>query len=332
MKKLVAAIILLTFTSCSEDVPVKQAAGWTIYNTSNSALSSDQIQAIVIENDIKWVGTPAGLTRIDGDQWSTFTTANASLPSDFITSIAVDKSGNTWVGTDKGLGKYDGTVWSVSEKFANQFITKLHYDSRSNILWIGTDKGLGKYDGIAWERYDDPESALMDMYVSSLATASDGTLWMGSFDHFAFVGRLLKYDGDSWTSYKLDQRNLNSCFPDVLAVDSENVVWMGVKGTMGGMVVRIDGDRWDIYNRFTSAHFGGGGITAITLADNVKWITSSTGITCYDNTTWRSFTKTNSGLPDDHILTMVIDKAGNKWFGTLTNGLVVWADGAKSKR
>jgi ligand-binding sensor domain-containing protein len=100
---------------------------------------------------------------------------------------------------------------------------------------------------------------------------------------------------------------------------------------MGGMIVRIDGDTWDIYNRFTSEHLGGGGITAITVAEKTKWITSSTGITCYDNTTWSSFTKTNSGLPDDHILTMAIDSAGNKWFGTLTNGLVFWKDISNSK-
>ncbi len=323
--------MLFSFASCTDEAPVKQAVDWTIYNTSSSILHSDQIQAIVIENDIKWIGTPAGLTRIEGDQWSTFTTLNTSLPSDFISSIAVDKSGSTWVGTDKGLARYDGTAWSVIEKFANQFITKLLYDNRTNILWIGTDKGLCRYDGITWERYDDPGSTLMDLYVSSLATASDGTLWMGSFDHFAFIGRLLKYDGNTWTSYRLDQRNLNSCFPDVLTIDSENVLWMGVKGTMGGMLVRIEGDTWDIYNRFTSDHIGGGGITAIALADKTKWITSSTGITCYDNTTWTSYTKNNSELPDDHILTMAIDKTGNKWFGTLTNGLVVWSDGAKSK-
>jgi ligand-binding sensor domain-containing protein len=193
-------------------------------------------------------------------------------------------------------------------------------------LWIGTDKGLARYDGATWERYDDPESTLMDMYVSSLAVGSNGTLWMGSFDHFAFVGRLLKYEDGTWTSYKLDQYNLNSSFPDVLAVDSENVLWMGIKGTMGGMVVRIQGETWDIYNRFNANCFEGGGVTSITLANNKKWITSATGVTSFDNNTWNCYTKINSGIPDDHILTMAIDNYGNKWLGTLTHGFVVWQD------
>ena len=289
-------------------------------------LPGNQVQAIAIDNDVKWLGTPEGLAKMEGDQWSTYTTLNTPLPSDFITAITIDKIGNAWIGTDKGLAKYDGKTWLVCEKLTNHFITKLQYHDLTNTLWVGTDKGLVRYDGTNWERYDDPMSTLLDIYVSSLAVESDGTLWMGSFDHFAFVGRLLKYDGNTWTSYKLDQRDLNSSFPDALVIDSEGVLWMGVKGTMGGMLVRIQGETWDIYNRFNAACFEGGGVTSITLSHNTKWITSATGVASFDGSSWNCFTKTNSELPDDHILTMAIDQQGNKWFGTLTDGLVVWQD------
>jgi ligand-binding sensor domain-containing protein len=325
MEKLILAIFLVLILSCTDEAVVKQSH-WNIYKTDNSMLPSNQVQAIAIENDIKWIGTPEGLTRIEGDQWVTYTSLNSLLPSKFITAIAADNAGNTWIGTDKGLSRFDGSKWTVVEKLTNQFITKLQYHYPTNTLWIGTDKGLVKYDGTTWERYDDPGSTLMDMYVSSLAVESNGTLWMGSFDHFAFVGRLLKYEDNTWTSYKLDQRDLNSCFPDVLTIDAEDVLWMGIKGTMGGMVVRIQGETWDIFNRFNADCFEGGGVTSIVLADNKKWITSATGLTSFDNIAWNCFTKTNSELPDDHILTMAIDSDGNKWMGTLTHGLIVWLD------
>ncbi len=325
MEKLILAIFLLFISSCVDHTVVKQSQ-WNIYNTGNSILPSNQVQAIAIKNNVKWIGTAEGLTRIEEDQWITYTPLNSSLPSAFITSIAVDNTGNTWIGTDKGLARYDGTKWSVCDKLLNQFITKLVYHDATHTLWIGTDKGLARYDGTTWERYDDPGSTLMDMFVSSLAVGSNGTLWMGSFDHFAFVGRLLKYEKGTWTSYKLDQHNLNSSFSDVLVIDSEDVLWMGIKGTMGGMVVRIQGEKWDIYNRFTADCFEGGGVTSITLAANKKWITSATGLTSFDNSTWNCYTKINSGLPDDHILTMAIDNDDNKWLGTLTHGLVVWQD------
>jgi len=61
--------------------------------------------------------------------------------------------------------------------------------------------------------------------------------------------RLLKFNGLNWTSFRLDERGLPSSFPDALAIDEENVIWMGVKGTMGGMLVRIQGENWKVFNR-----------------------------------------------------------------------------------
>src|SRR6478735_10910668 len=98
MGKRILPLVLLFIVSCSDENVVEQPHS-NRYNTDNSILPSNQIQAITIANHVKWIGTPEGVSKIDGTHWSTYTTLNSSLPSDFITSIAVDKAGNVWVGT-----------------------------------------------------------------------------------------------------------------------------------------------------------------------------------------------------------------------------------------
>jgi ligand-binding sensor domain-containing protein len=73
---------------------------WTVYNTSNSGLPGNYVQAIAIdEGGNKWIGTDGGLAKFDGVNWTVYKTSNSGLPSNWVTSIAIDGQGNKWIGT-----------------------------------------------------------------------------------------------------------------------------------------------------------------------------------------------------------------------------------------
>jgi ligand-binding sensor domain-containing protein len=77
---------------------------WTVYNTSNSGLPSNDVRAIAIDGQgNKWIGTPnGGLAKFDGVNWTVYNTSNSGLPSNSVHAIAIDEQGNKWIGTFGG--------------------------------------------------------------------------------------------------------------------------------------------------------------------------------------------------------------------------------------
>lgn len=303
---------------------------WLVYNTANSALPDNQVQALTIDNkDVLWIGTANGLTRFDGSQWTTYTTNNAAIPSSFITALATGANGTVWIGTNKGLAQYDGTHWTLYDSTTvqgNLAISRMFFDTKTSVLWAGTEKGLLRFDGATWTRYDDSNSGLVEDLVRSVTVDKNGTLWVGTFDHFKFLGRLWKFDGTNWSTTRLDLKELPSSFPDALTVDRNNVLWLGVKGTTGGAIVRIEGDRWEVL-RATDSPWLHGGVSSLVFEDTTAWIGGGSGLVMYDGENWMGFNSTTSGLPDDYVSSVALDSKGNKWVGTIRGGVGVYKSG-----
>jgi hypothetical protein len=78
---------------------------WTQYNTENSGLIGDTIQAITLDHEGKlWVGTTEGLSMFYADNWTNYTMDNSGLPENHITSLASDGAAKLWIGTaESGL-------------------------------------------------------------------------------------------------------------------------------------------------------------------------------------------------------------------------------------
>jgi sugar lactone lactonase YvrE len=125
---------------------------WTVYNTLNSGLPDNDINALAIDNaGNKWIGTcSGGLAKFDGVNWTVYDTSNSGLPNDWVNAIAIDNSGNKWIGTyGGGLVKFDGENWTVyntsNSGLPSNFVWAIVIDNAGN-KWIGTyDGGLAVY-------------------------------------------------------------------------------------------------------------------------------------------------------------------------------------------
>ena len=68
------AFVLISFFNIYSQNPE-----WVVYNTSNSGLPSDTVNAIAIDgNGNKWIGTyDRGLAKFDGTNWTVYDTSNS---------------------------------------------------------------------------------------------------------------------------------------------------------------------------------------------------------------------------------------------------------------
>lgn len=82
----------------------------TLFNTANTSqgLVNDFVQALAIDRNFIWVGTIAGLSRLDRNNgiWKSFTmeSTQGGLISNQIQALKIDLQGRLWVGTPKSMG------------------------------------------------------------------------------------------------------------------------------------------------------------------------------------------------------------------------------------
>ncbi len=68
--------------------------------TENSSLASNMIYTITADQFGNiWAGSPFGVSKWDGTNWSLIDSSNSALQANDITSIAIDRDGSKWFGT-----------------------------------------------------------------------------------------------------------------------------------------------------------------------------------------------------------------------------------------
>lgn len=327
MKRLLSMLLLIAglLAGCKNDPEEitnrPEEKDWVIYNTANSELPDDQINALAIDKkDVKWIGTANGLVRLEGTGWTVYNPDNSGLPSAIIQALAVEENGAVWVGTDQGAARFDGTNWAIyrtdNSALENNGITSIVHDSQRKITWIGTEKNLAKFDGSKWESLD-----LADNLIISLAVDKNGALWAGTFNHFAFIGSISKYDQGKWTVSRLDLKGYPSTFPFALAVDNQNAVLAVLGGTSVKSVVRISDGYWQEIVRPEKAT----GLKAILLEGDRIWVGGNT-LALFGNAAAECLTVPESGSA---ISVMALDSKGRKWLGTVFGGLAVYQKSLK---
>jgi len=312
--------LMIAATGCSKDEknvitgPDIPETEWILYNTGNSKLADNQVNALVIDkNDVKWAGTAKGLVRIQGETWTAFNSANSPLPSEYISALAVENNGTVWIGTDKGLARFDGKNWSVytsqNSVLTNNTITCLAHDDKHGNTWIGTDDGLVKADkDNKWEHIDVGDNTLL-----SLAVDQNGALWAGIFKPFIFKGQINKYENGKWTFHHLHDMGYPSAFPYDLEVDKNNAVLGVLAGTAAKSVIRISNNGYQEISKPDNVR----GLKTILLQGDKIWVGGSS---------LSLFGSKNSALltipgQETLIQTMALDSKGRIWMGTILGGL-----------
>jgi len=117
---------------------------------------------------------------------------NVAYNPNYIIALEVDQTGQVWAGTwGGGLSRFDGSKWtnySTFEGLPGNHVFMLHQDDKRQ-LWIGTNKGLALWQNGKFKVMT-VSDGLFDSNVFSMATAMDGSKWIGSYGGVAHLRAL----------------------------------------------------------------------------------------------------------------------------------------------
>jgi len=248
-----------------------------------------------------WIGTPDGLNRYDGRKFKIFKHSiddPNSLGANSVQALWEDKSGVLWIGTlGGGLNKYNPEQENFtryvnpydSSKLANSIITI--YEDKSGILWIGMHHGgLNMFDSksekfITYKNIPDDSTSISNNIIWTISEDSKGNLWIGTVG-----GGLNKFNRENktFTRYLHNPKDPTSLsHNEVVNIreDKSGAIWVSTSG--GGL------------NKFTYKDD-----KQLPLFKHLK----------YDQ-------NNPSGLPNNYIDYMLIDKNNVMWIGTEQGGL-----------
>ncbi len=279
------------------------------HNTVSSVIQS--------QNGYIWAGTPSGLVRFDGVQFTLFNRSNIpSLQNDRITSLYEDMHQILWIGTDGGgLRSYSQGTWkeyTTRDGLSNNHVRAITGDL-GGALWVGTDFGLNRLADGKCETFT-TDNGLYDNIVTALAADLQQRVWIGTLRGGLAVWKAGKLEPVAGRQGVLQ----HSVFS--LAVDARGRVWMG---TMQGVFV-LNPDNLEVM------YIPGTAYTPIPALlchpQTVSWIgTMADGLKRLRQNTLASYSS-EDGFPDDYIHALIADRSGNLWIGTDTGGLIQMLD------
>jgi len=144
------------------------------------------------------------------------------------------------------------------------------------------------------------------------------------FGVFGFLATNPVFGG--WTNHfrgnGLDSDNIRA-----MAVDDSNFVWVA---TPSAGVAYYDGTAWGSLNKNHGLADEDVHYVVVYRATNPdqKWFGTDVGVSLYEDTAWTNY-DTTDGLVGRPVISIFIDNAGNKWFGTAFSGVSKF-DGAST--
>src|SRR6185436_1869911 len=247
----------------SEGLARRSCGTWTIYNTENAGLPSDQIRRLFASRSggrpLLWIGMSAGgMAVLNPGGWRELDYRNSGLPRYWIYGMAEsgppDRPVYWFSAYNRGLARWEAGTWKV---FAAG--TPLENNDTNLVLptsgpggealWVGTTHGLFRWDGSRWASSGEIVSGLPGSEVLSLVesrTPAGPVLWVGTRDG---LGRCAAGRCQVFTpkNSALPDRQIYSLL-ETREADGPSL-WVG---TREGGLARWSSGRWTIYDSQTS--------------------------------------------------------------------------------
>jgi Signal transduction histidine kinase regulating C4-dicarboxylate transport system len=231
------------------------------------------------------------------------------LPANAVTAIAQTKDGRVWLGTSQGLVAFDGVAFRTLDNLReNKAVAALAARDDAG-LWIGLRGGLQGWDGHELVSVKGAHGEGPFATVRAVAPMPEGKLLVGGIH----IGGVLDEDGEfhDW---------LPAPNADVFAVhaDAQGRIWLGT--AEHGLHYVEDG----VVKEFPTGELRKQVVSAVVVDQEGNiWVATTNGLRCFN----RRFEE--RAVPEfaSQPKTMLVDRHGVLWIGTVASGLIRHRDG-----
>jgi signal transduction histidine kinase/ligand-binding sensor domain-containing protein/AraC-like DNA-binding protein len=298
------------------------------YSGNNHSIPSNNISALVYDDNLIWVGTWDGLCTID---IHTFEVTQINLANKrTIRALYKDDKGNIWIGTANGLLKHNPekniyTYFDSANSGLSHNTIRSFHQSRNGDLWIGTYDGLNRYqDGeiTSFNIKGDYKPLLENnliVSISEYAKGCDSLLWVGTETGLA----LFNTNTTLFKHYNTSNTDFSNEVIKTIYHQNDSLLWLG---TDFGL------NLFNIKNESVTAFFHDPLINN-TIANNVVWeifedkqkriwLITSGGVSLADNAEayyhlHEEFFSVNEPRIGNQIRDILTDKSENVWLATI---------------
>jgi signal transduction histidine kinase/ligand-binding sensor domain-containing protein/DNA-binding response OmpR family regulator/HPt (histidine-containing phosphotransfer) domain-containing protein len=307
-----------------------------------SSLSDNNVRALHRDaHGALWIGTNTGLNRWDPeggkvDRFAGDRSQEPNLDRLRISSIDSDASGRLWIGTDGGgLVQLDPETGTLSRfrhdpaepsSLAEDRVSEVFVD-RTDRVWIGTygggiqllDQATGALTPLPC-RIDTPNARPTGV-IRAIYQDRAGHVWIGSDNGLRRWGGETQDLSFAWHEPN-DPSSLSDNRVTALFQDQGGMLWVGTFNGLNkwnpltfqfGHFTRLPGSNGTSDNKVVTAFDGD--------AQGRVWIgTYGGGLTTLDRKTGL-FQPGPEGLPDERVMSVLVDSRGFIWVGTRDGGL-----------
>jgi signal transduction histidine kinase/ligand-binding sensor domain-containing protein len=315
-----------------------------------AGLPSDQITALARDRDRNlWVGTYGnGVFRIANGRVDAYSIADGLL-NPTIRAIFEDDEGSIWIGSQNGLEQLrTGAFVTWNERHGLEDVNaRAIFEDRDGVMWAGTATSLNRWENGKWIPVADQRLSR----ILAIAQSRDGAHWFGTTNglYRTANGSTKLYStaqglshntirdihedrrGDVWvaTDFGLNRirpdgsvesfaKRNGSDYAMAITETPDGRVWVAT----GGGLVETNGTNYAVHA--APRALPSNRLFGIESDDEgTVWIaTEGDGVVRFKDGKARAITMQH-GMPADKILSLVDDKKGNFWFGTVRGAFVV---------
>ena len=311
-------------------------------------LTSDDIiyKAKMANNGTLWLGTEDGVSVFDANK-QTFSNIRPNRRKSFglshksVRSICMAKNGIIWLGTYQGgVNKLDPNLALFNLKLSSPFdpkglsspVVTSFAEYKKGKVFVGTDggglhlfdRGTGMFEHI--ELKSKIHFSRNPLSILALELDSRGQLWVGTYQNGLFIyNPTTKSYKQILAGAKPTDLSQNDIF--FIKEDSKGLIWIGTNGSG----INVFDPKTDLIARYGTYSISpmllpsNGFMRAISEDSNGNmWIASNgTGIAVFlrKEDKFKVYNKTNSGVANDIVISLLHDNKGNLWAGTNGSGL-----------